>query len=121
MCRNMNITIIVKSAPFSSQAPYTAYNFALAAIQLKHKLLMFFNHSGVLNALNSICPPEDEFNIVTAWQKLASHNSANIELLLCSSAAIRRGITTDNIATGFKIATLANLFTNDSQRVVSFG
>ncbi len=87
-----SFTLLVTSAPYSSQNAYSAYRFALAAVKNQHQVKgVFFYQDGTLNASNLQTLPTDEFNLLTAWQSLA--NDHQIPLQVCVSAASRRGIT----------------------------
>lgn len=128
----MNFTILVNAAPYSQQGSYSAYQFSKAALIKGHKInKIFFYRDGVLNANQFITPPQDEFNLVAAWQELAAQQP--IELVVCIAAALRRGLLDateaeryekngHNLASGFKLAGLGQLIEaiNNSDRLVIF-
>jgi tRNA 2-thiouridine synthesizing protein D len=88
-----SFTLLVTSAPFSQQNAYSAYRFALAAVQLKHTVNgIFFYQSGTLNGSSLQITPSDEFDLYAAWQKLS--REFQVPLMVCVSAASKRGITT---------------------------
>lgn len=88
-----SFTLLVTSAPFSEQNAYSAYRFALAAVQSKHSINgIFFYQSGTLNGSNLQITPSNEFDLYAAWEKLAKQYQ--VPLLVCVSAASKRGITT---------------------------
>jgi len=129
----MIFSLAVYAAPYSSQASYSAYQFAVALLNQGHNLhRVFFYQDGVHNSTNLAAPPQDEFNLQRAWQHLA--NSHNLDLVVCIAAALRRGILDDgeakrynkpshNLAEGFSISGLGQLVEAAavSDRLISFG
>ncbi|HSX49842.1 MAG TPA: sulfurtransferase complex subunit TusD [Cellvibrio sp.] len=129
----MIFSLAVYSAPYSSQASYSAYQFATAALGQGHSLhRVFFYQDGVHNATNLAAPPQDEFNLQQAWERLAQHH--NLDLVVCIAAALRRGILDDNeakryekpshnLAKDFTISGLGQLVEAAviSDRLISFG
>jgi tRNA 2-thiouridine synthesizing protein D len=87
-----SFTILVTSAPYSNQSAYSAYRFALAAVELTHQIKgIFFYQGGTLNGSALQQTPSDEFNLHNAWKNISAEH--NIPLLVCVSAATKRGIT----------------------------
>lgn len=129
----MIFSLAIYAAPYSSQASYTAYQFAAAALSQGHSLYrIFFYQDGVHNATSLAAPPQDEFNLQQAWQDLAKDN--NLDLVVCIAAALRRGILDEgeakrydkpshNIAQEFTISGLGQLVEAAviSDRLISFG
>lgn len=129
----MIFSLAVYSAPYSSQASYSAYQFALALLSQGHKLhRIFFYQDGVHNATNLAAPPQDEFNLQQSWQALAKKH--NLDLAVCIAAGLRRGILDSgeanryskpsyNIAEEFTISGLGQLIEAAavSDRLISFG
>jgi tRNA 2-thiouridine synthesizing protein D len=92
-----SFTLLVTSAPYSTQSAYSAYRFALAAVELTHQIKgIFFYQDGTLNGSALQLIPSDEFNLLNAWKKISAEH--NIPLLVCVSAATKRGITNANDA-----------------------
>tara|TARA_R110002167_G_scaffold41455_1_gene126599 strand:+ start:280 stop:669 length:390 start_codon:yes stop_codon:yes gene_type:complete len=88
-----SFTLLVTSAPFSEQSAYSAYRFALAAAQAKHSINgIFFYQSGTLNGSSLQITPSNEFDLYGAWIKLSQQYQ--VPLMVCVSAASKRGITT---------------------------
>ena len=88
-----SFTLLVTTAPFSQQNAYSAYRFALAAVQSKHRVNgIFFYQSGALNGSSLQITPSDEFDLYTAWVKLSQQHQ--VPIMVCVSAASKRGITT---------------------------
>ncbi|MGJ8679917.1 sulfurtransferase complex subunit TusD [Paraglaciecola sp.] len=87
-----SFTILVTSAPYSTQGSYTAYKFAVAAIESGHKINgIFFYENGTLNGNALQIFASDEFNLLKAWQTLG--NDYHVPLQVCVNAATKRGIT----------------------------
>lgn len=88
-----SFTLLVTSAPFSEQNAYSAYRFALAAVQAKHTVNgIFFYQGGTLNGSSLQLTPSNEFDLHVAWKNLAKEYK--VPLMVCVSAASKRGITT---------------------------
>jgi tRNA 2-thiouridine synthesizing protein D len=97
-----------------------------------HRLVsVFFYQDGVTNGTALSVPANDEFDVVKAWQSLASEHAVRLET--CVAAALRRGVVSQdeanqhslmqsNLADGFHQAGLGSLaeamLTQD--RVVQF-
>jgi tRNA 2-thiouridine synthesizing protein D len=87
----MNFTLIVHSSPESGGGALSALRFAEAAHRNGHGVRqVFFYHDGVLNALASRVSPQDETDLVMAWQSLAA--TTGVQLAVCIAAASRRGV-----------------------------
>lgn len=129
----MIFSLAVYAAPYSSQASYSAYQFAMTALSQGHSVhRIFFYQDGVHNATNLAAPPQDEFNLQQAWQRLA--NDHKLDLVVCIAAALRRGILDEgeakrydkvshNLASEFTISGLGQLVEAAvvSDRLISFG
>lgn len=129
----MIFSLAVYGAPYSSQASYSALQFAKAAIAGGHSLYrIFFYHDGVHNATHLATPPQDEYSLTNEWQDLAI--GKNIDMIVCIAAALRRGvIDTDeqkryekaasNLAAPFVLGGLGQLLdaTVSSDRLITFG
>jgi len=95
----MKYAIQVNAGPFCSQAAHTAYQFIKAALDKDHEIVrVFFYHDGVYNGLQPDLSSEDK-NSVPPWSDLADRHG--IDLVLCVSAAQRRGMPTSG-ADGFR-------------------
>lgn len=129
----MIFSLAVYSPPYTSQASYSAYQFAVALLNQGHNLhRVFFYQDGVHNATTLAAPPQDEFNLQNAWQQLAKEHQ--LDLVVCIAAALRRGIlneteakrytkTSHNCAEEFTISGLGQLVeaATVSDRLISFG
>jgi len=128
----MIYTLHITHAPHSSKTAMTALLFARKLVERKHTISrIFFSGDGVYNG-NALCiVPQDEINIPLAWQKLAQDN--DIELIVCISSALKRGIIDKteaqryekqqhNLLSGFEISGLGQLIEAavNSDRLVTF-
>ncbi len=128
-----SFSLAIYGAPQSSQASYTAIQFAQALLAQGHELLrVFFYLEGVHNANGLTTPPQDETNLVAQWQQLAREQS--LDLVVCIAAALRRGVLNEeeakrydkpasNLADGFVVSGLGQLVEAAviSDRLVTFG
>jgi tRNA 2-thiouridine synthesizing protein D len=112
----MKFAIQIKSNPYQSSNAETAYQFVKSALEMGHEVLrVFFYQDGVYHAFRYASPPDDEQQFVVRWSALAQ--AFNIDLVVCVSAAQRRGLLEANeakrvgkvdndVADGFRIAGL---------------
>jgi tRNA 2-thiouridine synthesizing protein D len=105
----MKFVIQINASPREAQAANTAYQFIKAALANGHDIpLVFFYYDGVCNAQVSSFGGEDDFS--ARWSALAREHG--LDLVLCVSAAQRRGlVSTDGkdeglLAPGFRIGGL---------------
>lgn len=129
----MIFSLAVYSAPYTSQASYTAYQFAKALLGQGHQLhRVFFYQDGVHNATGLAVPPQDEFDLHIAWQTLAKTH--NLDLVVCIAAALKRGVidareakrynkASHNLTDSFSVSGLGQLIEAAaiSDRLISFG
>lgn len=111
--------LLVTGPAYGTQQASAAYQFALALIACGHKLeSIFFYREGVSNANQLTAPASDEFDLVRAWQHLASEHQ--VALNVCIAAALRRGVVDDaearnqglegaNLQSGFNLTGLGSL------------
>ncbi|MDT8400033.1 MAG: sulfurtransferase complex subunit TusD [Pseudomonadales bacterium] len=93
----MKFSLVVYSAPYSTQASSTALHFAKAALAGGHDIYrIFFFQDGVLNATALAVPPQDEVDIPQAWQELTRQHG--IDSVVCVASALKRGILDDDEA-----------------------
>lgn len=118
----MNRFIVTLHAPpWSHQSVATACQFARAAIQRGNTITaIFLYQDGVLNGANSLDITSDELNGQQALQLLAKEH--NIPLLLCVTAAEKRGLNDQLISPEFTMSGLAEFaeLTTQSDKVVQF-
>ncbi len=129
----MKYAIQVNAAPYASQAGISAYRFIRSALQQNHQILqVFFYQEGIAHGLRYALPPDDEINLPACWSALAK--SHHIDLLICISAAQRRGLlcadearrqgaSDDDLADGFRIGGLGQWLEASltADRVIVFG
>ena len=118
----MKFGILVNEGPYTHQASDTAYLFTKAALEKGHEIFrVFFYNDGVNNSTKYTEPPQDDRHIVNRWSKLAADHG--IDLVVCVTAALRRGIKDEHLAPGFRISGLGQLVEAGIQgeRLVVFG
>jgi len=115
----LTYTLVVNGPVYGSQSARSAYQFANALIAKGHSLVsVFFYQDGVTNGSGLTVPANDEFDLVKAWQTLATEHDVRLET--CVAAALRRGVVSQdeasqhglaqsNLAEGFHQAGLGSL------------
>ena len=115
----MKYALQINASPHHSNAGYSAYQFIQAALTREHEIFrIFFYHDGIYHAFNYTTPPDDELNMTKKWSELAEQY--NIDLVVCISAAQRRGLLSSDeakrqgkldhdVAKGFRISGLGQL------------
>ena len=104
----MKFGIIVNEGPFTHQASDSAYRFAVAAVEKGHRVIrVFFYYDGVNNGNKLSSPQADDRNLVKLWGELAAEHK--VDLVVCVTAALRRGIKEEILADGFRISSLGQL------------
>ena len=121
----MHISILVQGSPTSTRACHSALAFAESVADSEHNLFrVFFYQEAVTIGARHFDAPPDEPNLQTQW--LALSKQYDIELVICVSAAQRRGISQaddhDTVADGFIVSGLGQLIEAmlESDRLVSF-
>jgi len=129
----MKFTIVIYSAPYSSQSAHSAFQFARAVLAQGHEIYrVFFFGDGVHNANSLAVVAQDEHNLQQAWDRLIRDNS--LDSVVCVTSAIRRGILDEteakrhelsnhSLLESSQISGLGQLVdaTLNSDRVVNFG
>jgi tRNA 2-thiouridine synthesizing protein D len=129
----MKFAIQVNSSPYQSNAGHSAYQFINAALSQGHEIFrVFFYHDGIYHAFKYSTPPDDELHLTAQWSLLAKHYQ--IDLVVCISAAQRRGLLSsdeaklqgkqdNDLADGFRISGLGQLVeaTLEADRFIIFG
>jgi tRNA 2-thiouridine synthesizing protein D len=118
----MNYVILVNEGPYTHQASDSAYNFAHHALAKGHTIRrVFFYYDGVLNGTKYSSPQSDDRHIVRRWSQLAETHA--VDLAVCVAAGLRRGISEDVLAPGFRITGLGELIEAciDGGRTLVFG
>ena len=128
----MQFSLLIEGSPTSSQSPFSAYQFATAALARGHSIQRaFFYQDAVLIGNKLIATPQDEFDIQSAWQALGKAH--DIPLVLCVASCLRRGILDDreaerfeksgtSVAESFEIGGLGQLIdaSLQSERLITF-
>ena len=118
----MKFALLVRSGPFGGPATESALAFAAALLAGGHHLIrVFFQGDGVHNANRLAAPPSDERHAVRAWSRLAAEHG--VDLVVCSTAGLRRGVREVNLAPGFRISGVGQLVDAGiaADRLVVFG
>jgi tRNA 2-thiouridine synthesizing protein D len=119
----MKYAIQVNTGPGSSHAAHNAYQFIKAALAEGHEIVrLFFYYDGIYNSfiLARHAMPEDK--AIPDWTDLARQHG--IDLVLCVSAAERRGLSLDTpLVEGFRIGGLGQWMEAclKADRVMVFG
>ena len=128
-----HFSLLITASPYTQQGQYSALSFANEVIKQGHIISrIFFYADAVLVANRLNCPPSDEINLTKAWAKLAIEQ--DIELTVCITAALKRGIvnqteaqrnalTGDNLDPAFELSGLGQLTESmlESDRLITFG
>ncbi|MBD2815608.1 sulfurtransferase complex subunit TusD [Xenorhabdus sp. Flor] len=107
----LSYCLLVTGPAYGTQQASSAYQFSQALIASGHKLhSVFFYRDGVQNGNRLVAPANDEFDLVRAWQSLATQHQFN--LFICVAAALRRGVVDEQQAIELNLdaANLANEF-----------
>lgn len=84
-------SLLITKPSFDTQDAYSAYRFAVSALKLHHAIKgIFFYQAGVHNSNAFQTGHSDELNLYQKWIALAKTH--DIPLLVCVTAANRRGI-----------------------------
>lgn len=98
----MIFSVQVLAPPYSRQANLSALQFCRAVLRQGHQLKrVFFAGDGVLTASKLMVPPQDEIHLHQEWIQLAAEHS--VELVVCISACLRRGIINDSEAARYQL------------------
>ena len=129
----MKFSLAIYAPPYSSQASYSAFQFARSLLKQGHSLYrVFFYSDGIHNATTLAISPQDEFDLQVAWQLLAE--KYQLDLVVCIAASLKRGVLneeeaqrynkpTHNLAKEFNLSGLGQLVeaASISDRLISFG
>jgi len=129
----MKYAIQINSSPNNSNTGYCAYQLINALIKCEHEVFrVFFYQEGIYHAFKYATPPDDELQLTKKWSELATIHQ--IDLVVCISAAQRRGLLIaneakqqgkrdDDLAEGFRISGLGQLIEASllADRFIEFG
>ena len=113
--------LTLHSAPWSNQSVASACDFAETAITMGNEVkALFLYQDAVLNGSNQLDIPSDELNGSHRLQQL--HSKYGVKVMLCVTAACKRGIHQDTIQSGYTIAGLAEFaeMTTRTDKVIQF-
>lgn len=116
----MKFALLIRSAP--SAGPSTPLAFAREVLAQGHEVIqIFFQTDGAHHANRLAAPPPAEGNAVADWSRFAEESG--VELVLCSTAGLRRGVREANLAPGFRISGVGQWLdaANRADRVLVFG
>lgn len=117
-------TLVITGAPYSTQAPQTALDFARAAIASNRQIdRVFLYGDGVHLASSLSTPPSDEPDLPLLWASFLQEQ--NIPGIACIASALRRGLVNgeemrryqrpaENLRSPFEIAGLGEWVTSSS-------
>ena len=98
---------MITTPPYSNLS-VTALNYIEVALESGVELVgVFFYQDGVMHASTSVQISSDEFQAITHWQRL--HQTYNLPLHLCITAAEKRGISDENSQNIHSIFTVSGL------------
>lgn len=87
----MKFSIIVRAAPYASQAPSTALHVAREVLGQGHELQrLFFFEEGVHNASRLVVAPQDETDWPAEWEALIRYHQ--LDAVVCVASALKRGV-----------------------------
>lgn len=113
----MKFSIVIYTAPYSSESAATALRFAKSLIQQNHELYrVFFFGDGVHNASKLTIVAQDEINLQHQWHELIEEH--DIDSVICVSSALRRGILDRTEAERHELDTAS---AHDSSEVAGLG
>jgi len=120
----VKFALLIRSAPKAGQPNLlaTPLAFAREALAQGHQVTqIFFQADGVHHANRLSSPPPAEGNSVAEWSRFAEESK--VELVMCSTAGLRRGVREANLAPGFRISGVGQWLeaAAEADRVVVFG
>jgi len=116
----VKFALLIRSAP--KAGPSTPLAFAREALAQGHQVIqIFFQADGVHHANRLAAPPQAEGNAIAEWSRFAAESK--VELTMCSTAGLRRGVREANLAPGFRISGVGQWLeaAAAADRVVVFG
>lgn len=113
--------LVLHSPPWSHQSVATACDFARAAYSRGDEInAIFLYQDAVLNGLSNLDIPSDELD--GQQHLIALQQEFSVPLLMCVTAAEKRGVSTDNMQDGFILSGLAEFaeLTVNADKVIQF-
>ena len=129
----MKFSIVVHSAPYSSEGAHSALRFCQALLEEGHEIYrLFFFRDGVHNLSRLSVVGQDETSLQEAWENLIREH--DLDAVACVTSALKRGIIDQQEAERYEkpahslsesvaIAGLGQLVDaiQNSERVLNFG
>lgn len=129
----MRFALSVHGSPATTEASRSALKFAEAALAAGHEIQrVFFQGDGVHAGSALTVAPQDEIDPAEAWARLG--RTHGIDLVLCVSSALRRGLLDDgeaeryarrsgNLRPEFVLSGLGQLVESalEADRLITFG
>jgi tRNA 2-thiouridine synthesizing protein D len=104
-----HFTLMVSRGPFEHRNAENALAFCYGAVSQGHTISqVFFYQSGVHNASALLTPHNDDIKLYEKW--CALHSELGIRLNVCVSAASRRGVVDEQLASRPELANLVYPF-----------
>lgn len=98
----MKYSLLVLGSPQSTPAVRSALRFAEAAVASGHELFrVFFFHDAVTTGNGYTITPQDQESLPQAWQRFGQ--SHNVDMVLCISSALRRGVINNRESDRYKL------------------
>lgn len=116
-----NYLLMLHGTPWSNQTVLSACQFAQVALNSGHTIsAIFLYQDSVLNAINSLDISSDELNGQSHLLKLQQQHQ--VKLMLCVTAAEKRGLSELNIPAEFTVSSLAEFaeLTTQADKVIQF-
>ncbi|MDX1801993.1 MAG: sulfurtransferase complex subunit TusD [Marinobacter sp.] len=87
----LTYTLVITGAPYVSQAPQTALDFARAVIAAGHRIERVFLYGDGIHLASALAsPPSDEINWRDAWCTFLQEQG--VPGVACVASALRRGV-----------------------------
>ena len=129
----MKFSIVVHSAPYTSEGAHSALRFCQALLDSGHDIYrLFFFREGVHNLTRLAVVGQDENSLQEAWEDLIREH--DLDAVACVTSALKRGIIDQQEADRYEkqahsLSEAANISglgqlvdaVQNSDRVVNFG
>jgi tRNA 2-thiouridine synthesizing protein D len=113
--------LVLHTPPWSYQSVASLKDFALAAMDLGNEIkAVFLYQDAVLAALPELDIPSDELNGQAVLMSLSQEH--HVPLILCATAAEKRGVNHQHIAPEFSLAGLAEFaeLSSHADKIIQF-
>lgn len=96
----MKFNILVTGGLYATQSAFSALQFCRAALLSGHSVTQIFFYQDAVTQANALSVPlSDEFDAVSSWAEFSKEHG--VELVVCVSAAERRGVLNEEQAQEF--------------------